>query len=85
MFIGLVSCFVHACLRLLVREWDREKRDDGCLKWFGFCREMIDLPSRILISGLTSLVRLVRNACSHALRDMQFLGYLLRQKTTSKT
>ena len=85
MFIGLVSCFVHACLRLLVREWDSEKRDDGCLKWFGFCREMIDLPPRIFISGLTSLVRLVRNACSHALRDMQLSGYLLRQKTTSKT
>jgi len=44
MFIGLVFCFVHACLRLLVREWDSEKRDDGRLKWFGFCREMIDLP-----------------------------------------
>jgi hypothetical protein len=85
MFIGLVSCFVHACLRLLVRERDSEKTDNGCLKWFGFCREMIDLPPRILISGLTSLVRLVRNACSHALRDMQFLGYLLRQKKTSKT
>jgi hypothetical protein len=85
MFIGLVSCFVHACLRLLVREWDSEKRDDVCLKWFGFCREMIDLPPRILISSLTNLVRLVRNACSHALRDMQFLGYLLRQKKTSKT
>jgi hypothetical protein len=72
-------------LRLLVRERDSEKRDDGCLKWFGFCREMIDLSPRILISGLTSLVRLVGNACSHALRDMQFSGYLLRQKKTSKT
>jgi hypothetical protein len=85
MFIGLVSCFVHACLRLLVREWDGEKRDDGCLKWFGFCREMIDLPPRILISGLTSLEWLVRNARPHALRNMQLSGYLSRQKKTSKT
>jgi len=57
-----------------------EKRDNNCQRWFGFCREMIDLPPRILISGLTSLEWLVRKACSHALRDMQFLGYLLRQK-----
>jgi len=35
MFIGLVSCFVHACLRLLSANGDSEKRDDGCLKWFG--------------------------------------------------
>jgi hypothetical protein len=85
MFIGLVSCFVHPCLRLLVREWDSEKRDAGCRNWFGFRRETIDLPPRILISSLTSPVRFVCNACSHALRDMQLSGYLLRQKTTSKT
>jgi hypothetical protein len=59
-------------LRLLVREWDSEKRDDGCRNWFGFCREMIDLPRRILISSLTSPVRFVRNTCPHAFRDMQF-------------
>jgi hypothetical protein len=85
MFIGLVFCFAHACLRLLVRERESEKRDDGCLKWFGFCREMIDLPPRILISGLTNLEWLVRNARPHALRDMQLSGYLSRQKKTSKT
>jgi hypothetical protein len=27
MFIGLVSCFVRACLRLLVREQDTAKKE----------------------------------------------------------
>jgi hypothetical protein len=43
---------------------------------------MIDLPPRILISSLMSVVRLGRNACPHAFRDMQFLGYLSPTKKT---
>ena len=42
--------------------------------------QMIDLPPRMLISGLTSSVRLVRNACLHAFRDIEFSGSLLHQK-----
>jgi hypothetical protein len=82
-FPGHVS--LRLCFDWLVREPDSEKRDDGCRNWFGFCREVNrpPVPDTHLQPNESGAAR--RNACSHALRDMQLSGYLLRQKKTSKT